>query len=137
LHDIGITINYYDHARHSAYLAENARLFGLTHREQMLVAVVVGWHNGPSAKYVRNKLYSEFLDQNDWQTARKLALIVALAESLDSTQLGLVHDVIPSLSYSQAHLRLLTADPVTIERQAIDQHRKWFKKELGLELTIS
>lgn len=80
LHDIGITINYYDHARHSAYLAENARLFGLTHREQMLIAVVAGWHNGPSAKYVRNKIYSEFLDQYNWQTARKLALLLALAE---------------------------------------------------------
>ncbi len=137
LHDIGITINYYDHARHSAYLVENARLFGLTHREQMLVAVIVGWHNGPSAKYVRNKLYSEFLDQQDWQTARKLALLVALAESLETTQLGLVHDVVPSFSYSQAHLRLLTADPVAIERQAVDQHRKWFKKEMGLELTVS
>ena len=30
LHDIGISINYYDHTRHSAYLVENARLFGLT-----------------------------------------------------------------------------------------------------------
>ncbi|SMD09386.1 Ppx/GppA phosphatase family protein [Sporomusa malonica] len=136
LHDIGITINYYDHARHSAYLVENARLFGLTHREQMLVAVVVGWHNGASAKYVRNKLYSEFLDQYDWQIARKLALLLALAESLETTQLGLVHDVVPSVSANQARLRLLTADPVTIERQAAEHHRKWFKKELELDLVI-
>jgi len=136
LHDIGITINYYDHARHSAYLVENARLFGLTHREQMLIAVVVGWHNSPSAKYVRNKVYSEFLDQHDWQTARKLALILALAESLEITQLGLVHDVVPTISGVQAQLRLLTTQPVALERQAVSQHRKWFKKELGFELII-
>ena len=136
LHDIGITINYYDHARHSAYLAENARLFGLTHREQMLVAVVAGWHNGPSAKYVRNKIYSEFLDQHNWQTARKLALLLALAESLETTQLGLVQDVEPSITGSHASLRLITTDPVSIERQAVAGHRKWFKKELGFELII-
>ena len=53
LHDIGITINYYDHQRHSAYLIENARLFGLTHREQMLIAVVAGWHSGFYAKAMR------------------------------------------------------------------------------------
>ncbi len=136
LHDIGITINYYDHARHSAYLVENARLFGLTHREQMLAAVVAGWHNGPSAKYVRNKIYSEFLDQYNWLTARKLALLLSLAESLESTQLGLVQDVEPSIIGSQAFLKLITNDPVSIERQAAAQHRKWFKKELGFELVI-
>lgn len=136
LHDVGITINYYDHARHSAYLVENARLFGLTHREQMLVAVIAGWHNGPSAKYVRNKIYSEFLDQHNWQTARKLALLLALAESLETTQLGLVRDVEPSITGSHASLKLLTNDPVSIERQAAAQHRKWFKKELGFELII-
>lgn len=136
LHDIGITINYYDHARHSAYLVENARLFGLTHREQMLVAVVAGWHNGASAKYVRNKIYSEFLDQHNWQTARKMALLLALAESLETTQLGLVKEVEPSIAGSQAILKLITDDPVSIERQAAAQHRKWFKKELGFELII-
>lgn len=136
LHDIGITINYYDHARHSTYLVENARIFGLTHREQMLAAVVAGWHNGPSAKYVRNKIYSEFLDQHNWQTARKLALLLALAESLETTQLGLVKDVEPSITGSQAVLKLITHDPVSIERQAAAQHRKWFKKELGFELII-
>ena len=136
LHDIGITINYYDHARHSAYLAENARLFGLTHREQMLIAVVAGWHNGPSAKYVRNKIYSEFLDQYNWQTARKLALLLALAESLETTQLGLVKAVEPSIRGNQAFLKLITDDPVSIERQAAAAHRKWFKKELGFDLVI-
>lgn len=136
LHDIGITINYYDHARHSAYLVENARLFGLTHREQMLAAVVTGWHNGPAAKYVRNKIYSEFLDQNNWQTARKLSLLLALAESLETTELGLVQDVEPTITGNQATLKLITRDPVSIERQAAGQHRKWFKKELGFELII-
>ncbi len=136
LHDIGITINYYDHARHSAYLVENARLFGLTHREQMLIAVVAGWHNGPASKYVRNRIYSEFLDQHNWQTARKLALLLSLAESLETTELGLVKDVEPSIMGSQAILTLLTNDPVSIERQAAAHHRKWFKKDLGFELII-
>ena len=31
LHDIGITINYYSHARHSSYMILNAKIFGLTH----------------------------------------------------------------------------------------------------------
>lgn len=134
LHDIGITINYYDHARHSAYLVENARLFGLTHREQMLAAVVAGWHNGPSAKTVRNRLYAEFLDESDWQKARKLSLFLALAESLDKTQMGLVKQV-EALWEDRAMLRLTVADEgAPIELQELGQYKKWFRKELGKEL---
>lgn len=136
LHDIGITINYYDHSRHSAYLVENARIFGLTHREQMLTAVVAGWHNGPSAKYVRNRLYSEFLDESDWQKARKLALFLALAESLDKTQMGLVRKAEAGISGKNAYLELSVADEgATIELAEIAGYQKWFKKELGLQLT--
>jgi exopolyphosphatase / guanosine-5'-triphosphate,3'-diphosphate pyrophosphatase len=135
LHDIGITINYYDHPRHSVYLVENARLFGLTHREQMIAAVIAGWHNGPVAKYFRRN-YSQFLDEADWQTAKKLALLVALGESLDTTQMGLIKSVYASCGDGQALLRLVTDNEASVERQAVDKHRKWFKKELGIDLVI-
>lgn len=134
LHDSGITINYYDHARHSAYLVENARLFGLTHREQMLAAVIAGWHNGPITRFFR-RIYSHFLDEADWEIARKLSLILALAESLDVTQLGLIKKVQAGLGDGQAHLCLCDA-AAPIERQAVNKYRKWFKKEFGMELTI-
>lgn len=135
LHDIGITINYYDHARHSAYLVENARLFGLTHREQMLAAVVAGWHNGPISRFSRN-IYSLFLDETDWIIATKLSLLVALAESLDTTQMGHIKQVQTSIEGKQAVLRLTTDSAATMERQEIIKHRKWFKKEFGLDLVI-
>lgn len=136
LHDIGITINYYDHSRHSAYLVENARLFGLTHREQVLTAVIAGWHNGASAKYVRNKIYTEFLGEADWHAARKLSLLLALAESLDSTQMQVVKRVKVLIQDCVILLRLYTAGNATIEMQDIHQHKKWFKKEFGYELAV-
>jgi exopolyphosphatase/guanosine-5'-triphosphate,3'-diphosphate pyrophosphatase len=137
LHDIGITINYYDHPRHSAYLVENARLFGLTHREQMLAAVVAGWHDGPVAKYMRNRLYSEFLDESDWQKARKMALLLALAENLDTTQLGLVKQASSEVTAKAACLALtIDNQGAAIELQETAKHRKWFRKEFGLELSL-
>lgn len=137
LHDIGITINYYDHPRHSAYLVENARLFGLTHREQMLTAVVAGWHDGPAAKYMRNRLYSEFLDETDWQKARKMALLLSLAECLDTTQMGLVKKVTPSLKPKEAGLIAeVDEQGASIEMQEVEKHRKWFKRELGVDLAV-
>lgn len=137
LHDIGITINYYDHARHSAYLVENARLFGLTHREQMLIAVVAGWHHGPAAKFMRNKLYSEFLDETDWQKARKMSLLVGMAESLDATQMRLVQKVAAHSNTTTAYLNIIVdRQEGTIELQEIQKHRKWFRREFGVELIL-
>lgn len=136
LHDIGITINYYDHPRHSSYLIENARLFGLTHREQILAAVIAGWHNGTSAKYYRNRIYSEFLDEGDWHIARKLAMLLAIAECLDVTQMGLVKTVQALIKTKAAVLKLYLSEPAPIERQALQKCDKWIKKDLGLALEI-
>ena len=136
LHDIGISISYYDHARHSSYLIENARLFGLSHREQMLCAVIAGWHNGHTSKFARNRLYTEFLDENDWASARKLALFLALAESLDTTQMQVVEYIEPTATEKKAYLQLFTAGEAGLELRATEKYRKWFKREFALDLVI-
>ena len=136
LHDIGTSINYYDHARHSAYLLENARLFGLSHREQIMASLIVGWHHSSSAKHSLNKIYNEFLDESNFQTARKLALLLALAESLDTTQMGLVEKITTSFTNKQAELTLEAQQAIPLELQSIKKHLKWFKKETGLDLVI-
>lgn len=135
LHDIGITINYYDHPRHSAYLVENARVFGLTHREQMMAAVVAGWHNGLT-KFVRNRIYGEFFDEADWQAVRKMALFLALAECLDTTQMQLIPDIAVYLTDQKVTLRLLGGNPAPIERQAAERHIRWFRKEMGMDIVL-
>ena len=139
LHDIGISINYYDHSRHSAYLIENARLFGLTHREQMLASVIAGWHTGASIKYFRNRIYSEFLDEIDWKNARKLALLLALGEALDETQTGAIRRIKLAVSENKKKITLLyEADgPCKLEILAVNKRARWFKKEFGASLELA
>ena len=137
LHDIGISINYYDHARHSAYLVENARLFGLSHREQIMASLIAGWHHSSSAKHSFNKIYNEFLDEGNWQTARKLALLLAIAESLDTAQMKLVEKVTTAFTNKQVELTLEAQQPIPLELLSIKKHSKWFKKETGFELIIN
>lgn len=136
LHDIGITINYYDHARHSTYLIENAKLFGLTHREQILTAIVAGWHHGQSSKYYRNRVYTEFLDEAGWAKARKMALLLALAEGLDTTQSTSIEKIEATCDEKAAALKLTAPGTHDIEVQAAEKYLKKFRKEFGLELTI-
>ncbi|MDR1703039.1 MAG: Ppx/GppA family phosphatase [Sporomusaceae bacterium] len=136
LHDIGISIDYYEHERHSAYLVENAALYGLTHREQVLTAIVAGLHHGYAAKYMRSKLYSDFLEPADVQAARKLSVLLALAEGLEITQTHLVKKIDPTLENGKAHLKITAPEPAAMEIRAASEHLKWFKKEFGAELVI-
>ena len=136
LHDIGISINYYDHTRHSAYLVENARLFGLTHREQILTAVIAGWHSNISSKLMRNRLYSEFLDETDWYKAKKMAVILAVANSLDATHRQMITNPLVSFTKGLAVVSVSTEGDCSLEMQAVEKQRKPFLRELGVELNI-
>ena len=136
LHDIGITINYYSHARHSAYMILNAKIFGLTHAEQMLCAVIAGWHNGIAKRYFKNHAYRPLLTEKDWEIAGKLALFLALAESLDYSESSTVAAIIPSADHMAATLEIRTAENASIEMQQIKSHEAWFVEAFGVPLKV-
>jgi exopolyphosphatase/guanosine-5'-triphosphate,3'-diphosphate pyrophosphatase len=136
LHDIGITINYYSHARHSAYMIENAKLFGLTHKEQVLTAIIAGWHNGISRSYLRNKQYKELLTDLDLKRLGMASLLLALAESLDYSQTNQVSEICATISKKTAVLNLTAAVIPTIELHQLKQQLHWFDKAFGLPLII-
>jgi len=134
LHDIGININYYSHARHSAYMILNAKLFGLTHREQLMVAAMAGWHNGVSKGYFKTADYKEMLGEKEWDVVSKCALMLAMAESLDYSETGRVTSVVPSFGKGSATLTLLGETQAEIERHQLEQLSGWFVKTMNLPL---
>lgn len=138
LHDVGITINFYSHARHSAYMIQNAKLFGLTHKEQLIASAIAGWHNGVSKSYFfRDQLFKSMLTENNWQTVNKLALLLALAESLDYTQSSLLSIESATAGKNGANLLLRAEGVPAIEMHQIKTHLKWFYKTFDMPLNIS
>ena len=136
LHDIGITINFYSHARHSAYMIQNAQLFGLNHKEQVITAAIAGWHNGVSKSYFKDKFYKDMLDEEDWIIINKLALILALAESLDYSQTNLINNIHPYLDNRGAIIKIFADEIPSIEMHQIKGHQNWFRKIFNAELTV-
>lgn len=136
LHDIGITINFYSHARHSAYMILNAKLFGLTHKEQVITAAIAGWHNGVSKNYFKDRFYKEMLSEPNWKTINKLALLLALAESLDYTETSQIQVIEPGITKKNATLKLYAQGIPGIEMHQIQEHMSWFKKAFGVELKV-
>ena len=136
LHDIGITINFYSHARHSAYMIQNAKLFGLTHKEQIITSAIAGWHNGVSKNYFKSRFYKEMLTESNWKLINKLSLLLALAESLDYSEMRMVHTLTPSFNKKNAILAIHAEQMPTIEMHQIQDHLSWFKKTFGVELKV-
>ncbi|MDR2007292.1 MAG: Ppx/GppA family phosphatase [Acidaminococcales bacterium] len=137
LHDLGISINYYFHPRHSAYLIENAPLMGVTHREQIMAALVANWHNSISMKNLQRGIYKDFLSEKDIITARKLAVILAMAENLDFTETNAVKDISPDiLADGRAVLGVAMNESLRIELDELSGNLDLFKKEFKTELVI-
>ena len=136
LHDSGITINFYSHARHSAYMIQNAKLFGLTHKEQIITSAVAGWHNGVSKNYFKSRFYKDMLTESNWKLINKLSLLLALAESLDYSEMRMVHTLTPSFNKKNALLTIHAEHMPTIEMHQLEDHLSWFKKTMGVELKV-
>jgi len=90
LHDIGVTIDYDDHHRHSHYLIENTGLPGFTPRELELIALVARWHRKGEPD---SGALGDLEEKGDADRLRLLCGIIRLSEQLERSRDGSVADV--------------------------------------------
>lgn len=74
------------------------------------------------------------LTENNWQTVSRLALLLALAESLDYTQTGILSITRAGINNEGAFLELKEHGNPVIELHQIRAHLKWFFKTFGKPL---
>jgi exopolyphosphatase/guanosine-5'-triphosphate,3'-diphosphate pyrophosphatase len=82
LQDIGLSINVFDTAKHTFYLLTNVLLYGMTHRQRLIIAMLASYKND-------KKLEKQFMQHVDMLPAaelsgiKRLALLGLLARTLD------------------------------------------------------
>lgn len=136
LHDTGITINFYNHTRHSGYIIENSRLFGLSHMDVVFASIIAAWHHGINRTYLRNKPYRKLITETDIQDLSKAALLLAMAECLDYTQSGIIEDIEARVNGDMATLTLIAREDPAVELNRLNSMMKWIRKTLGCPLTL-
>jgi len=83
LHDIGVTIGYDDHHRHSHYLIRNSGLPGFSPRELELIALIARWHRkGEPDPQELGALQRK----SDGDRLRLLCGVIRLAEQLERSR---------------------------------------------------
>ena len=90
LHDVGVTIDYDDHHRHSHYLILNAGLPGFDPRERDLIALIARWHRkgDPDASEL-----GDLGRKDDPHRLLVLSGVIRLAEQLERSRDGSVASV--------------------------------------------
>ena len=98
LHDSGKIINYYSHARHSGYMIANAHIFGWSHKEQIMCALIATFHHGFSGRILKSLKESRLLTAENIEQIKLLSGFLSLAEGLDESYEQCVSQVICTYS---------------------------------------
>lgn len=85
LYRIGMTIDMYRYQAHTYYMLINSRLYGLTHRELILCALVASFTSKNSARRLWTE-YRDILDPLDYDRVCRLGSLLQLAIAMDKSE---------------------------------------------------
>ncbi len=133
LHDIGMTVSYFDHHKHSAYLILSGQMPGLTHREHVLLALLTQYHRKGDPKL---GIFKSLLEPDDDLRLTRLAACLRLAEYLERARAGRVKDIRVSIKKDSVTLRLVAEDMPRVELWEAAKQGDLFKKAFARELIL-
>lgn len=137
LHDTGTIVNYYSHARHSAYITANAHIFGWSHREQIMCALICAFHHGYSSKFLKSNSHVRILSDLQMKEVRMMALFLSLAEGLDESHEQCITRLVCTASREALDLRIYTSrDNFDVPAHAVQHLIKDFAKTFRRPLRI-
>ena len=135
LHDIGVSVNYDDHHRHSHYLTLNAGLPGFGPRELILIGLVARYHRKgePDASEL-----GDLGQSGDHDRLRLLCGVIRLAEQLERSRDQAITDVRVSANDGDVALEASTnpALDATVPIWAARRNADLLAEALGRDVEI-
>src|SRR5436190_17933248 len=134
LHDIGMSVDYDDHHKHSRYLILSAGLPGFSPTEVAIIAQAARYHRkglpepGPLAA-----LFGE----GDAARLDRCAVLLRLAEDLERSRDQLVRCTSLSLNDGEVELRLIADGESIVPRWAASREAELFARAFGRELAVA
>jgi exopolyphosphatase / guanosine-5'-triphosphate,3'-diphosphate pyrophosphatase len=134
LHDIGMSIDYDDHHKHSRYLILNGALPGFTPVETAIIAQSARYHRkGMPAPGPMAALFGE----GDAARLDRCATLLRLAEDLERSRDQLVRSTSIALHGDGVELRLLADGESAVPRWAAGRERELFAKAFHRDLSVA
>ncbi|RDI94827.1 Ppx/GppA family phosphatase [Meiothermus sp. QL-1] len=133
LHDIGMSVGYYDHHKHGEYLVMSAAIPGLTHREQALLGLLVRYHRKGEP---RPGPYKPLLEEGDGKRLLRLATILRISEYLERSRAGRVGGLEVELG-EPVRLTLLAEEEPWVELAETAKQAPLFQQAFGRGLALA
>ncbi len=135
LHDIGMSVDYDDHHKHSRYLILNAGLPGFTPVEVAIIAQAARYHRkGMPDPGPLRALFGE----GDGERLDRCAALLRLAEDLERSRDQLVRGTRISLhDDDRVELQLIADGEAVVPRWAANRERELFARAFHRELAVA
>jgi exopolyphosphatase / guanosine-5'-triphosphate,3'-diphosphate pyrophosphatase len=134
LHDIGMSIDYDDHHKHSRYLILNAGLPGFSPRETALIGQMARFHRKGNP---RLGPFAALGEDGDEELLTRCSAVLRVAEQLERSRDQAVDRVRVKVDNGHVDLELQAHEDVSIARWAAMNEADVFKQAFGRELEIS
>jgi exopolyphosphatase/guanosine-5'-triphosphate,3'-diphosphate pyrophosphatase len=119
LHDVGMTISYDDHHKHSRYLIESAELPGFDPRERALIAQITRYHRKGVPKLGAIEALTR---DGDEQLLDRCAVILRLAEHLERGRDQSVSEARLDTNGDGVGLHLKAGGDLTLPRWSVERY---------------
>jgi exopolyphosphatase/guanosine-5'-triphosphate,3'-diphosphate pyrophosphatase len=119
LHDVGMTISYDDHHKHSRYLILGAELPGFDPRERALIAQITRYHRKGEPKLGE---WAKLGESGDEELLDRCAVILRLAEHLERGRDQSVREARLWINGDGVALHLDAAGDLTLPRWSVERY---------------
>ncbi len=135
LHDVGMTISYDDHHKHSAYLIVSAELPGFDPRERALIAQITRYHRKGAPKLGE---LAALARPGDEDLLDRCSVILRLAEHLERGRDQSVREARLRANGHGVDLHLEAAGDLTLPRWSVERYGdgEAFQRVFGRRLLI-
>jgi exopolyphosphatase/guanosine-5'-triphosphate,3'-diphosphate pyrophosphatase len=134
LHDIGMSIDYDDHHKHSRYLILNGGLPGFAPVETAIIAQAARYHRkGMPSPGPMSALFGP----GDEERLDRCAALLRLAEDLERSRDQLVRDTDIALDDGSVRLRLIAEGDPAVPRWAAGREGELFARAFHRELSVA
>ena len=134
LHDIGMSIDYDDHHKHSRYLILNGALPGFTPVETAIIAQSARYHRkGMPAPGPMSALFGD----GDAARLDRCATLLRLAEDLERSRDQLVRRTSIALRKDAVELRLIADGEAAVPRWAAGREGELFARAFHRQLSVA
>jgi exopolyphosphatase/guanosine-5'-triphosphate,3'-diphosphate pyrophosphatase len=134
LHDIGMSVDYDDHHKHSRYLILNGGLPGFSPREVALIAQAARYHRKGMPDFGE---LAPLAEEGDAERLDRLAILLRLAEDLERSRDQSVRAAHVASSNETIRLELEADGAAAVERWAAQREVDLFDRAFGRRLEVA